>query len=205
MFDMRRRQFTSLLCAAAAWPLAVHAQQPAVKIPRGVTQIGVLWPVDDDQVLAAFRQALRELGYIEGQNIAYEYRSSRGDDALLPALASELVRLDVDLILTWGVTAGRIANCALIGQKNWISGARHALKLVDGSLGNVPVRPDNGQGGFTVGSENPVYIYGDYNSSAADPTWGNPAAWHSQRMGKIAQNSWHVSFRMHDPFEFRCK
>ena len=109
MFDMRRRQFTSLLGAAAAWPFAAHAQQPAVKIPRGVTQIGVLWPVDDDQVLAAFRQALRELGYIEGQNIAYEYRSSRGDDALLPALASELVRLDVDLILTWGVTAGRVA------------------------------------------------------------------------------------------------
>src|SRR5262249_10081634 len=69
----------------------------------------VLWPVDDDQVLAAFRQALGELGCIEGRNIAYEYRSSRGDDALLPALASELVRLDVDLILTWGVTAGRIA------------------------------------------------------------------------------------------------
>ena len=74
------------------------------------------------------------------------------------------------------LTAGRIANCAVTGQKNWISGARHALKLVDGSLGNVPVRPDNGQGGFTVGSENPVYIYGDYNSSAADPTWGNPLA-----------------------------
>jgi hypothetical protein len=73
------------------------------------------------------------------------------------------------------LTAGRIPSC-LIGQKNWISGARHVLKLVDGSLGNVPVRPDNNQGGFTVGSENPVYIFGDYNSSAADPTWGNPAA-----------------------------
>ena len=100
---MRRRYFITLVGgAAAAWPLSARAQQPAVKIPRGVTQIGVLWPVDDDQVLAAFRQALRELGYIEGQNIAYEYRSSRGNDALLPALASELVRLDVDLILTWG-------------------------------------------------------------------------------------------------------
>jgi hypothetical protein len=71
--------------------------------------------------------------------------------------------------------AGRIPNC-IIGQKNWVSGARHVLKLVDGSLGNVPVRIDNGKGGFTVGSENPVYIQGDYNSSVADPTWTNPAA-----------------------------
>ena len=55
-----------------------------------------------------------------------------------------------------------------------MSGARHALKLVDGSLGNVPTRLDNGLGGFTVASENPVYIRGDYNSSAADPMWANP-------------------------------
>src|SRR5262245_55026543 len=107
---MKRRDFITLLSGmAAAWPLAARAQQLALKNPRGVAQIGVLWPVDDDQVLAAFRQTLRELGYIEGQNMTYEYRSSRGNDALLPALASELVRLDVDLILTWGVTAGQIA------------------------------------------------------------------------------------------------
>jgi len=72
------------------------------------------------------------------------------------------------------LTAGRLPSC-LIGQKNWVSGARHVLKLVDGSLGNVPVRLDNGLGGFTVASENPVYILGDYNSSAADPTWLAPA------------------------------
>ena len=71
--------------------------------------------------------------------------------------------------------AGRISDCT-IGQKGWVGGARHVLKLVDGSLGNVPVRSDNGQGGFTVASENPVYVQGDYNSSAADPTWGNPNA-----------------------------
>ncbi|HEX8810422.1 MAG TPA: hypothetical protein VF742_00390, partial [Terracidiphilus sp.] len=73
------------------------------------------------------------------------------------------------------LVSGRIANC-VVGQKNWVSGARHVLKLVDGSLGNVPLRLDNGKGGFTVGSENPVYIQGDYNSSVADPTWTNPAA-----------------------------
>ena len=73
-----------------------------------------------------------------------------------------------------------------IGQKNWISGARHVLKLVDGSLGNVPVRSDNGQGGFTVASENPVYILGDYNSSAADPTWTQSACMRSLRTRRRA-------------------
>ena len=62
------------------------------------------------------------------------------------------------------LTAARIPNCN-VGQSNWVSGARHALKLVDGSLGYVPVRSDNGQGGFTVASENPVYVYGNYNSN----------------------------------------
>ncbi|HUB01491.1 MAG TPA: hypothetical protein VL983_02350, partial [Terriglobales bacterium] len=57
--------------------------------------------------------------------------------------------------------------------KNWVSGARHVLRLVDGSLGQVPQRTDGAQtldspGGFTVASENPVYIWGDYNTNAAD-------------------------------------
>ncbi|HXM61021.1 MAG TPA: PilX N-terminal domain-containing pilus assembly protein [Terriglobales bacterium] len=85
------------------------------------------------------------------------------------------------------LTAGRIASCS-VGQKGWISGARHVLKLVDGALGYVPVRSDNGQGGFTVAAENPVYILGNYNSNctgaggtsctAGDPnydgTWNPP-------------------------------
>jgi hypothetical protein len=73
------------------------------------------------------------------------------------------------------MTANRLPNCT-IGQSNWVSGARHVLKLVDGSLGNVPVRLDNGKGGFTVASENPVYVQGDYNSSSNDPMWLNPNA-----------------------------
>jgi len=73
----------------------------------------------------------------------------------------------------------RMASCVTTGRKNWVSGARHVLKLVDGALGNVPMSPTtttgtvNGNtvtfhGGFTVASENPVYIQGDYNSSPAD-------------------------------------
>jgi type II secretory pathway pseudopilin PulG len=65
-------------------------------------------------------------------------------------------------------------NCSLRGRQNIVTGARHVLKLVDGGLGNLPVRPDNAQGGFTVASENPVYIQGNYNSDNTDPFWGNP-------------------------------
>jgi len=68
----------------------------------------------------------------------------------------------------------RIAPSCAIAQNGWVSGARHALKLVDGGLGNLPLRPDNSKGGFTIGSENPVYIYGDYNTNAGDPIWDNP-------------------------------
>ena len=74
--------------------------------------------------------------------------------------------------------SARIASCASTARKNWISGARHVLRLVDGSLGNVPLSPTpivvNGvtyNGGFTVASENPVYVWGDYNSNASDATW----------------------------------
>jgi hypothetical protein len=72
-------------------------------------------------------------------------------------------------------TNARIATCGTTGRKNWVSGARHVLKLVDGALGNVPLSPVsttvNGvtyNGGFTVASENPVYVQGDYNSNSAD-------------------------------------
>ena len=70
----------------------------------------------------------------------------------------------------------RINSCGTTARKNWVSGPRHVLKLVDGSLGNVPLRTDAAAtlaspGGFTVASENPVYIQGDYNSNATDSTW----------------------------------
>ncbi len=67
----------------------------------------------------------------------------------------------------------RITSCSTTARKNWVSGARHGLKLVDGSLGNVPLRTDTTplSGGFTVASENPVYVQGDYNSNASDPIW----------------------------------
>ena len=74
----------------------------------------------------------------------------------------------------YGTAAGaRIASCTT-ARKNWVSGARHVLRLVDGSLGNVPLVAGGtlaSPGGFTVASENPVYILGDYNTSPTDTTW----------------------------------
>ena len=70
-------------------------------------------------------------------------------------------------------------NCSTTGLTNVVSGARHVLKLVAGGMNAgtsyLPVRPDNQQGGFTVASENPVYVQGNYNSGPTDPFWGGGA------------------------------
>jgi hypothetical protein len=68
--------------------------------------------------------------------------------------------------------------CNTIGRANGVTGARHVLKLVDGGMNAagtsyLPVRWDNNLGGFTVASENPVYVQGDYNTGASDPFWGS--------------------------------
>jgi type II secretory pathway pseudopilin PulG len=71
----------------------------------------------------------------------------------------------------------RLASCPLTARKNWVSGARHVLKLVDGNMGSLPrrVQPDGTDaGGFTVAAENPVYVQGDYNTNSTDPTWTTP-------------------------------
>jgi len=95
-----RRQFISALGGAAAtWPLAAHAQQPAVPV------IGWLYSVSADTgvpTLAAFRKALSEAGYVEGRNVAFEYRWANGAYEQLPAMAAELVAQPVTLIVTGG-------------------------------------------------------------------------------------------------------
>ena len=92
---MRRREFITLLGGAtAAWPLAARAQQSA-KIPR----IGI---IDDSPIWNAFRHGLRDLGYLEGQSIAFEYRYAGGLPDRLAWVAVELVHRPVDLIATFG-------------------------------------------------------------------------------------------------------
>src|SRR5215510_3610588 len=92
-----RRNFLATLGGVAAWPLAARAQQP--KVPTiGALVIGNISP---EEFWREFRQGLRDLGYIEGQNIRFEFRSAEGQIDRLPELAAELVRLKVDVIVTW--------------------------------------------------------------------------------------------------------
>ena len=97
---MKRREFIGLVGGAAAWPLTASAQQAGGKI----VTIGILaiepWPPFD-----TFRQALNDLGYIEGKNVRFEYRYANGHNERFPELANDLVGLNVDVILTWGTDA----------------------------------------------------------------------------------------------------
>jgi len=102
---MNRRDFMSVLGGAAAvWPLPLNAQQPA-KMPR----IGI---IDDAPMWNAFRQGLRDLGYLEGQNIAFDYRYADGAAGRLAEAAAELVRRPVDLIAVYGTPPARAAKQA---------------------------------------------------------------------------------------------
>src|SRR5215467_9397892 len=93
---MTRREFMSLLgSAAVVWPLAARAQQS--KMARiGALYIGL---ADAESFKNELREGLRELGYVEGQNIAFEFRSAEGHLDRLPELAADLVRLKVDVIV----------------------------------------------------------------------------------------------------------
>src|SRR5215510_7327155 len=97
---MRRREFIGLVSAAVVtWPFAVHAQQPAKVARIGYLTTSSFESPATRATLNAFRQGLREHGYVEGQNILIEYRAADGKFERLPDLAIELARLNVDLIL----------------------------------------------------------------------------------------------------------
>src|SRR5262245_46720583 len=94
---IRRREFIALLGGATAWPLAAGAQP---KLPT-IGFIVAATPAAERERIAAFSQRLRELGWIEGRNIAIDFRSAEGQMERLSELATELVRLKVDVIVTY--------------------------------------------------------------------------------------------------------
>ena len=100
---LQRREFITLLGGAAAWPLAARAQQPG-KLPT-IGYLGATTPTAESQRVAALVQRLREFGWIESRNLTIECRYAEGRSERYAELAAEFVRLNVDVIVTYGTPA----------------------------------------------------------------------------------------------------
>jgi putative tryptophan/tyrosine transport system substrate-binding protein len=106
---MRRREFITLLGGAAAvWPLTAHAQQSAMPVMPVVGFISAGSPEAYPQALAAFRKALSDTGFVEGQNLAIEYRWAGTEYERFPSLVADLVRRQVSVIAVLGNTRGTL-------------------------------------------------------------------------------------------------
>jgi putative ABC transport system substrate-binding protein len=107
---MRRRDFVGLVGGAAAWPLAAQARQrPAMPV---IGYLGARSAANDARLTETFRRGLAEAGFIPGQNVGIEFRWAEGRSDRLPALAAELVRLRVNVLVVSGGTAVPFAKAA---------------------------------------------------------------------------------------------
>jgi putative tryptophan/tyrosine transport system substrate-binding protein len=104
---MRRRDFITVFAASAAWPLAAWAYQPATRLAR----VGI---IDDGPMWDRFRQELRALNYVEGKNVAFDYRNAAGVPDQLSVAAKALVETPVDVMAVYGTPAAQAAQQATL-------------------------------------------------------------------------------------------
>ena len=144
---MKRRDFISLIGGAAAWwPLAARAQQTVMPLIRFLRTTSA---DDSAQLVEAFRQGLGEVGYVEGRNVAIEYRYAQDDVNRLPALVADLVGLQVTVLAATGGTTIRSARAWSLALANQVAMLPALLPLSCSSglnasicfVTNAPTRP----------------------------------------------------------------